>query len=218
MDGGIPPRPTPDHRRPAHADGLEDATTNASWYYTLKVLFARHVSRSVWEVTDDAYEILQVHPKADLDVIRAAFRTLARKYHPDFGGTGARMVSLNEAWHKIGDPKRRKAYDAELVAEAVAGRNGATAGAQVPTMDPRPRPGASWQPAARTGTILDFGRYAGWSIVDLGRHDPIYLEWLGRTPIGRPMRSEIEEVLGLQSATSPSPAVVKARPRSRWGR
>jgi curved DNA-binding protein CbpA len=169
-------------------------------------------------VTDDAYEILQVHPKADLDVIRAAFRTLARKYHPDFGGTGGRMVSLNEAWHTIGDPKRRKAYDARLAAEAAAGTVGATVGAPVPTMDPRPSPGASWQPAARSGKILDFGRYAGWSIVDLGRHDPIYLEWLGRTPIGRPLRSEIQEVLGLRSAATSSPAAVKERPRRRWGR
>jgi len=30
----------------------------------------------------DYYEVLQVSPRAEADVIRAAYRTLARKYHP----------------------------------------------------------------------------------------------------------------------------------------
>jgi curved DNA-binding protein CbpA len=32
---------------------------------------------------DDSYEVLQVDPKAEREVIRAAHRTLALKYHPD---------------------------------------------------------------------------------------------------------------------------------------
>jgi curved DNA-binding protein CbpA len=174
---------------------------------------------------DDAYEVLQVHPKADLDVIRAAFRTLARKYHPDFGGTGARMVALNEAWNTIGDPKRRKAYDAKLAA-VLATTAAATAAAARPsasTSVPVMRPTDSdqvWQPPARTGTVLDFGRYAGWSIVDLARQDPYYLEWLERTPIGRPLRSEIQELLGVQRAAATAVATA-TKPRQRrglWGR
>jgi DnaJ-class molecular chaperone len=31
----------------------------------------------------DAYEVLQVHPQADLLIIHSAFRILAAKYHPD---------------------------------------------------------------------------------------------------------------------------------------
>src|SRR5450759_2382868 len=34
----------------------------------------------------DLYEVLQVHPRAEPDVLRAAYRVLARKYHPDHGG------------------------------------------------------------------------------------------------------------------------------------
>ena len=33
--------------------------------------------------TDDLYEILQVHYNAEPEVIQAAYRRLARKYHPD---------------------------------------------------------------------------------------------------------------------------------------
>ena len=163
----------------------------------------------------DAYEVLQVNPQADLDVIRAAFRTLARKYHPDFGGTGARMVSLNDAWAEIGDPKRRKAYDMQLAAAAKTGADGLRPAA--PAGGGRDA-GASWKPGAPTGTILDFGRYTGWSLVDLARQDPYYLEWLERTPIGRPMRSEIIELLERQKAAAPTLTVVKDRPRGRRSR
>jgi curved DNA-binding protein CbpA len=46
----------------------------------------------------DSYGILQVDPRADPEVIRAAFRSLARKYHPDVaGGSAERMVALNQA-------------------------------------------------------------------------------------------------------------------------
>jgi len=31
----------------------------------------------------DPYEVLQVRPDASEDVIRAAYRALARRYHPD---------------------------------------------------------------------------------------------------------------------------------------
>jgi len=32
--------------------------------------------------------------------------------------------------------------------------------------------------------VLDFGRYAGWSLGDLARHDPNYLRWLSRHSSG----------------------------------
>ena len=199
----------------------------------------------------DAYEVLQVHPRAEHDVIQAAFRTLARKYHPDFGGTGARMVALNDAWAILGDPKRRKAYDTTRLVEAAANGTVASAG----TADRAARgttthsssaraaaaqraaheaafgatenreyetasPAAPPPPGGQTGTILDFGRYEGWSLIDLARQDPYYLEWLERTPIGRPMRSEIQDLLGAQRATAAASATaVKSRPRRKlWSR
>ena len=47
---------------------------------------------------NDPYEVLQVHRRAEPEVIRAAYRALARKYHPDFGGEPSRMIAITEAW------------------------------------------------------------------------------------------------------------------------
>lgn len=49
-------------------------------------------------------------------------------------------------------------------------------------------------PTDRLG-ILDFGRYAGWSIADLARQDPDYLQWLSRHSSGIRYRTEIAKVL-----------------------
>ena len=62
----------------------------------------------------DPYKVLQVDPEAEDEVIHAAYRRLARKYHPDVnaGPDGsARMASINAAWELLGDPLRRAAFD-----------------------------------------------------------------------------------------------------------
>jgi hypothetical protein len=42
---------------------------------------------------------------------------------------------------------------------------------------------------------MNFGRYRGWSLGEIGQIDPGYLEWLDRTPIGRPYRAELDALL-----------------------
>jgi hypothetical protein len=42
--------------------------------------------------------------------------------------------------------------------------------------------------------VLDFGRYAGWSLARLWRVDPGYLEWLARSSAGRHLAGEIAAV------------------------
>jgi curved DNA-binding protein CbpA len=62
----------------------------------------------------DYYAILQVHPQADREVISAAYRRLAAKYHPDVSAspdTAEKMKLLNEAYEVLSDPARRAAYD-----------------------------------------------------------------------------------------------------------
>ncbi len=244
----------------------------------------------------DPYKILQVDPEAEDEVIQAAYRRLAQKYHPDLA-TGeaamARMVAINAAWETIGEPRRRALYDASRRAAARPpaaprtashpGRTDATgsgdagsgeahpdlggsgarhhespskpaastgAGASGPTptrpesgtrpgAHARPAPGArsspspepprppetvsrDWTPGRSTigsgydaktmrspdglgaagpppgnpsGGIVTFGRYAGWSLGEIGRTDLEYLEWLDRMPIGRPYRPEIDAIL-----------------------
>jgi curved DNA-binding protein CbpA len=178
---------------------------------------------------DDPYEVLQVHEKAELDVIRAAFRTLARKYHPDFGGTGARMVSLNEAWSILGDPKTRSAYDKARAAAAngtgvpMMHSSHASTGGSAPQTASRASKGTG--PAVPSGPgerTLDFGRYAGWSLRELARQDPTYLEWLARTPIGRPYSADIDELLAPQVASTPPTrggrTATATKPASRFSR
>jgi curved DNA-binding protein CbpA len=64
----------------------------------------------------DAYKTLQVDSEADPEVIQAAYRRLAQKWHPDLAsGQEAedRMVAINRAWEIVGDPTRRAEYDQE---------------------------------------------------------------------------------------------------------
>jgi hypothetical protein len=60
------------------------------------------------------YDVLGVSFGATIEEVRAAYRRAARDHHPDAGGDPARMTDLNAAWHVLGDPARRAAYDREL--------------------------------------------------------------------------------------------------------
>jgi len=147
----------------------------------------------------DAYKVLQVDPEADLDVIQAAYRRLAQKYHPDraAGSSEAetaafRMVEINAAWDQLRDPGRRSDYDRRR-AVTPAGPRVATPGAPGSSADGQPSAGPP--PGHPSGSVLNFGRYAGWSLGEIGRIDPSYLEWLDRMPIGRPYRQELDAML-----------------------
>src|SRR2546429_8301075 len=63
----------------------------------------------------DYYELLGVPRKASAKDIRAAFRKLARKYHPDLnpGDKSAeeKFKQLQEAYDVLSDSKKRQMYD-----------------------------------------------------------------------------------------------------------
>src|SRR5712672_1104706 len=63
----------------------------------------------------DYYELLGVPRKASAKDIRAAFRKLARKYHPDLnpGDKAAeeKFKQLQEAYDVLSDSKKRQMYD-----------------------------------------------------------------------------------------------------------
>ncbi|MEO8228203.1 MAG: J domain-containing protein [Chloroflexota bacterium] len=50
-------------------------------------------------------------------------------------------------------------------------------------------------PGDPSGTVLNFGRYAGWSLGEIARKDLEYLEWLDRMAIGRAYRDEVDGLL-----------------------
>ncbi len=216
--------------------------------------------------TFDPYKALQVDPEADPEVIQAAYRRLAQKYHPDRSSgvdAIARMVAINRAWEILGDPGRRAAHDRERRSGTGASEptgEGADAPHSSPVSSPVSSPGEATARTARagappsgaqpsgfrstgfqppgsrspeevsrdwtsgrsssgfaydpqsmrtpdgygaagpppgnpSGSVMNFGRYTGWSLGEIARRDLEYLEWLDRMPIGRPYRDEIDAIL-----------------------
>lgn len=64
------------------------------------------------------YDVLQVSPNADPEVIKAAYRSLVQRYHPDKnpGNPDAekRLKTINRAYEVLSDPVKREGYDAAL--------------------------------------------------------------------------------------------------------
>jgi curved DNA-binding protein CbpA len=133
--------------------------------------------------------VLQVLPDADQEVVNAAFKALALKYHPDRDATrraAEKMAELNRAYTVLRDPVRRATHDrtrrATIAGIAVAATSARTSGAPPPT-------------SANQGSVLGFGRYSGWGLRDLARQDPDYLLWLSRHSSGIRYRTEIYGIL-----------------------
>lgn len=160
----------------------------------------------------DPYRVLQVDPSANPLVIQAAYRVLAQIFHPDVSGDDAEMKRINAAWEILGDPRRRKQYDIER-----AGRHPAPTPRPSPPSAPAAPPRTPAAPAtppahskpraedhagppvgAASGSVIRFGRYEGWTIGQVARVDPPFLEWLRRVPPGRALKPEID--LALQRA------------------
>jgi curved DNA-binding protein CbpA len=168
------------------------------------------------------YEVLMLHPSATIDVINAAYRALAKQYHPDHAGPdGAeKMAQLNEAYAILSNKEKRARYDeilgksrnGEIVGHQRQSMPGATnmkyeggAWSVRPASEPTPAsaaygeagPPPRYPPA--TGSVLSFGRYRGWAISQVASVDRNYLEWLSRTMAGRTYTAELKQVLSQAS-------------------
>jgi curved DNA-binding protein CbpA len=146
----------------------------------------------------DYYGELNVPPTANFAALHLAYRERARRIHPDVIGDDTAMKRLNIAWDVLRNADRRTAYDRE---RAAAFRDETVVMSMGPTHAGRP-------PGQGFGRVLDFGRYAGWSLGEVAREDPEFLRWLGSVPIGRPYRREIDAVF----------AELQARPSTLGGR
>jgi len=141
----------------------------------------------------DHYRTLQVDPSADVEVIQAAYRVLARRFHPDLAGDDGVMKRLNAAWEVLGDRTRRADYDRTRTT------GGDRTQSTIVTSEPVARPVSpdhAGPPRGRPfGTVLTYGRYEGWSLGQIATSDPEFLEWLRSVPGGRYLRPEIDAIL-----------------------
>jgi curved DNA-binding protein CbpA len=162
----------------------------------------------------DPYKVLQVDPDAELEVIRAAYRALALKYHPDVStGSQDRMAALNHAWGILRDAGARAAFD-QARADAKRKREVRQPEVRQPEVSYEMRaPMPATPPGKPFGSVLDFGRYAGWSLGQVASCDPEYLEWLARTPVGRTFHREINALLAAQAAAATATATATAERR-----
>ena len=136
----------------------------------------------------DPYAVLQVLPTAEDEVIRAAFRALAFKFHPDRDVTeyaALRMREINLAYALVKTPGARAAFDRRRRMS-----NAVEAVEQSATLKP-PTPLPSDSRSAR----LTFGRYSGWTLSQVARFDVDYLRWLSRHSSGIRFKTEIETLL-----------------------
>ena len=86
---------------------------------------------------DDYYATLQVMDTTSPAVIRAAYRALSQRYHPDKNpddpDAEAVLKRLNEAYAILSDPAKRRAYDAHRRAAAASTAASAQAGSPTAT-------------------------------------------------------------------------------------
>ncbi|WP_432975064.1 DnaJ C-terminal domain-containing protein [Dactylosporangium sp. CA-233914] len=76
----------------------------------------------------DYYEVLGVPRTATAEEIQRAYRTLARRSHPDVNkepGAEDRFKEIAEAYHVLSDPQSRRAYDGAGAVRTGPGRRGA---------------------------------------------------------------------------------------------
>ncbi len=57
------------------------------------------------------YDVLGLKPTCSVSDIQHAYRTLAKKHHPDNGGDVERFHAVNEAYEKLKDPHERAMFD-----------------------------------------------------------------------------------------------------------
>ena len=96
----------------------------------------------------DYYEVLGVPRTAPEADIKKAFRKLARKHHPDAGGSEERFKEVNQAYETLSDPEKRGQYD-QFGRYYGGGAPGAPGG--------REGPGGPFSGATRNVNVDDLG-------------------------------------------------------------
>lgn len=138
----------------------------------------------------DYYAILGVDPTAEDIVIRAAYKALAQRYHPDrFAGSQdeahRRMSEITKAYEVLADPMRRKKYDRRRLTytQSVATYfSNSSLGTQL-TINPRDRRSAAAKNRrSRMALTALMIAVAVLSVINVYHYSPQIRDWLGSSP------------------------------------
>ena len=155
------------------------------------------------------YDTLKVSRDAPIEVIRAAYRVLSLKYHPDrhpADSTAAdTMGLLNKAYEVLSDPERRRAHDAwirQIEAESSHRRTSKPAVARRARVDPERDVGRDSGLTDRFARHLRWGGILGATLLALVgfviflsvAHEPQINGWVAVTPAPEDREAYIRQV------------------------
>lgn len=145
------------------------------------------------------YRTLMLAETADGEIIATVYRKLAQRFHPDVDPSAEaarRMTELNEAYAILRDPGKRAKYDRWLASR----RDRRQSDRFIRPHGDVPYGTAGPPVGVPHGSLIDFGRYSGWTIGQIKRADVDYLEWLMHVPMGRRFKDEIGVLIGRKTA------------------
>lgn len=94
------------------------------------------------------YDTLEISPKASPEVVRAAYRSLIQRFHPDRRpgdeAAAARAAAITEAYELLSDPARRAAYDEHLAAPSAPAAPAFAPAARAPALARRSASPTRW--------------------------------------------------------------------------
>lgn len=140
------------------------------------------------------YKVLMLDPTVDAEILGVVYRKLAQRYHPDIDpspNAAERMREINAAHQVLADPAQRERYDRELAIR----RDRRATDRLIKRQGDVPYGEAGLPVGPPHGSVIDFGRYSGWTLGQIRKRDPDFLEWLMTVPAGRQFRDEIRTLL-----------------------
>lgn len=172
------------------------------------------------------YDNLKVTRNAPQEIIRAAYKTLSQKFHPDRNpgnADAARIMSIINASHAVlSDPNKRRAYDQwlaqqELMATQTTPSNSRPsppprpAPRPTPRPTPRPAPDPAPRPAPELGPIIKIN--VDGVLLHALRHWALYISlliigffvWAGTTATPSSLQAELKPYQAEPTLVQPEP-------------
>lgn len=161
------------------------------------------------------YQTLGVKATADASTIKAAYRQLARAFHPDLNPSPEaeeRFKAINQAYEVLRDPQKKAAYDARQKQPAAA----APSRPVTPTAPPKATPAkapASNKAAAGFGDMLE----AFFKRPEAPKNKPAEAQSHTPSPKKPPEKPQNKAEAPSKKPAAPQPAQAAAKPTAKRG-